>query len=389
MDKSSKTHRHIFLDNLRTFAIFLVIVYHSGWVYERSGFLSSIWIVDDPFKNNLAGIVNIILDIFVMPTIFFISGYLTSLSLKTKKRWDYLKCRFNRLMLPWILAVLILIPLYKVIFLYSRDLAPQNLMRYFHLNGEIIMNQGWLWFLPVLFLFDLIYCILSKSHPIPLKINLKQAVFAIFLLGVMNSFCFGFFNHSGWIKTILLDFQKERLFIYFLVFLLGSFCFHNNIFSKERGSRKCYYLINFTLWIPINVYMLFLLNLIFNPGKFIISHVADTLLLWSSFHLSLLGMLYILINTFRFYLNRKITIIDWLNKCSYGTYIIHFIVMGAIAVVLSNAPLSSLAKYGMLIVSTYMVSNLIIFLYIETGRRGCQNLVGFSVNNGTHSLIKP
>ncbi len=77
-------NRLFFLDNLRTFIIFLVVFFHAGWVYEKSGILSAVWIVDDPSKNDLAGILNLIMDMFMMPTMFFISGYFAPLSLKTK-----------------------------------------------------------------------------------------------------------------------------------------------------------------------------------------------------------------------------------------------------------------------------------------------------------------
>ncbi len=67
-------NRIYFLDNLRTFMIFLVVLIHAGGVYESSGIWAFFWIVDDPSTNNLAGILFLILDIFVMPTIFLISG---------------------------------------------------------------------------------------------------------------------------------------------------------------------------------------------------------------------------------------------------------------------------------------------------------------------------
>ena len=76
-------NRIYFLDNLRTFMIFLVVLYHAGIVYESSGFAASWWIVDDPSANDLSGILNLIIDIFVMPTIFFISGFFTPLSIFT------------------------------------------------------------------------------------------------------------------------------------------------------------------------------------------------------------------------------------------------------------------------------------------------------------------
>ena len=46
--------RIYFLDNLRTFLIFLVVLIHSGIVYEA--ILENTWIVVDPVKNNAIGL---------------------------------------------------------------------------------------------------------------------------------------------------------------------------------------------------------------------------------------------------------------------------------------------------------------------------------------------
>jgi hypothetical protein len=52
-----------------------VVLYHAGVVYESSGLMGSFWIFDDPSTSKLPGLLNVIIDIFVMPTLFFISGF--------------------------------------------------------------------------------------------------------------------------------------------------------------------------------------------------------------------------------------------------------------------------------------------------------------------------
>lgn len=360
---AGKENRLYFLDNLRTFIIFLVVFYHAGWVYESSGVLSSVWIVDDPSKNNLAGILNIIMDMVMMPVMFFISGYFTPLSLGAKSGWGFLKARFKRLMVPWMFAVLTLLPLYKAIFLYSRNLPQENPAAYFHVNGGIPVNQGWLWFLPVLFLFDLLYVILSKANPVASTFSLKWTVAAVFIAGFIYSLCMSIFGYYGWTKTILLDFQNERLLIYFMLFLLGSLCCKLNAFGTVSAGRKLYYAICATVWMPMNAYIVFLINLVLNPGNYIFSRVVDLILVWLAFNLSLLGLLYVTVNTFRYYLNRRGKLMGRLNDASYGVYIIHLIVLGGIASILLGAAMPSLAKYAVLTMATYAASVVIVSLY--------------------------
>lgn len=355
-----KVNRIYFLDNLRTFMIFLVVLYHAGGVYESSGIWASFWLVDDPSTNNLAGIINLIIDIFVMPTIFFISGFFTPLSIRSKKGWAFPKHRFKRLIIPWVVAVLTLIPLYKIIFLYSRNLPQESWSTYFHWSNGI-WSQNWLWFLPVLFLFDMLYFLLSKVNLDKLNFTLAKAVGAIFLIGFLYSFCMSVFNIRGWTKTPLIDFQNERLLIYFMIFLLGSLCYKLEIFESDVTSKKLYIVICCIAWIPLNLYIVVLINFFIRPGSFIFSETIDTILLWLGFHLSLLCLLYLMITTFRYYLNRAGKILKALNENSYYVYIIHVIVLGCLALILLDTTIPSLLKYLTLAVSTWVISNLIVY----------------------------
>lgn len=199
-----------------------------------------------------------------------------------------------------------------------------------------------------------------------MKIGLKAAVAAVFVIGFVYSFCMSIFNTYGWTKTVLLDFQNERLLIYFLTFLLGALCWKLKMFEKPPTSRMLYYLLCGTIWIPMNVYIRFLLNLIFNPGQFIISGMADVAMVWIGFHLSLLGLMYLFINTFRYYLNRNGKVLSLLNECSFGVYVLHFIVVGVIALMLLDAAMPSLGKYVLLAITAYIASNAIVYFYLVT-----------------------
>jgi hypothetical protein len=69
-----------------------------------------------------------------------------------------------------------------------------------------------------------------------------------------------------------------------------------------------------------------------------------------------------MINTFRYYLDKQGRIGKELNKNSYYVYIIHVIVLGVIALIMLNVAIPSLLKYLVLMVSTFVASNLIIIL---------------------------
>ena len=363
-----QTTRLYFLDNLRTFLIFLVVMYHSGLVYESSGFAGLFWIVDDPATNDLVGILNIVIDIFVMATIFFISGYFTPMSLERKQTGEFIKTKLRRLIMPWLLAVLILMPLYKFIFLYSRDMAQESWTTYLHFSNGIF-SQNWLWFLPVLFMFDMIYLLSARSGLNLPAISLKTGITAVFVLGFINSFVMSYFHLEGWTKTFVLDFQNERLIIYFLIFLLGALCYKQKVFEKAPDSKAMYITFSATAWLPINIYVFWIIYLFLNPGSFLFSGIIDRVALWLSFHLSLLSLIYLLVSTFRFYINGQGPIREELNNNSYNVYIIHTIVLGAVAMTMLNMQISSLVKYLILTFVTFLLSNLIVSVYrrLKTG----------------------
>lgn len=370
--------RIYFLDNLRTFLIFLVIVVHAGMVYE-SGF-DSFWIVNDPAKSNNIALVRLYLDIFVMFIMFFISGYFIPNSLKSKNSWGFIKSKFNRIIIPWLVAVFTLIPAYKAIFLYSRNLPQEPWFSYFHVfqrAGSDLSyfpnnpSQSWLWFLPILFLFQIIYLILAKNNLLNIKISLKTAVISTIVIGFLYSMLISITGLKGWTLSPLLDFQRERLFVYFLIFLLGSLCFKLKIFDSKIKNKKLYLISNIVLTLSLVVFTIFALNLFYNivdpyRNHFFVSSLLDRAIYYFSFLISMFSFLYIFIYTFRFTFYKSNKMMNELNRDSYNVYIIHMIVLGMIAVLLLNISFHPILKYLILIILTFVLSHLLTYIFRKT-----------------------
>jgi len=360
---AKKTNRLYWLDNLRTIIIFLVVVYHVGGVYESTGMWGSFWIVDDPDTISWVGIMNIAFDIFIMPTMFFISGYLTPISLERKGPWGYVKGKLKRLMLPWALAVLTLIPLYKFIFLYSRGLPQERWTTYFHITNP--NSQNWLWFLPLLFVFNLLYLLLAKLNVRFDKLSLKWAVVSTVVIGVIYSMVIGsWLGFRSWTLTPLLDFENERMLAYFLYFLLGVLAFQQNLFAEKPKSKTMYTIANALVWLPVTVHIFVRIWPFFtpNPAAFQITPFYR-LIWWISFHLGALGMVYLMVESFWRYVDKSGKLWRTLSQNSYGVYIIHVIMIGIFGTLLLNTSLPALVKYLLLIISTYIGSNLLVSAY--------------------------
>lgn len=366
--------RMYFLDNLRTFAIFLVVMVHAGLVYEQV--LLNNWIVIDPDKNDSIGLVRMYLDLFVMYTIFFVSGYFVPASLQRKGTVDFLKGKFNRILLPWIIAVFTLIPTYKFIFLYSRGLPQEPWYSYFHLFQRAGAdptffandpNQNWLWFLPVLFLFQVLYLLLNKIKLWPIKISMTFGIVMMVLLSVIYSVILSEAGLTGWHHSGFLEFQRERLVPYFLIFLLGALSREQKVFTRPKNTRL-YIIANVVLTLALGIFTVVALNLFFNlidPARnyFFVSSFVDRVAYYLTGLLSTLSFLYVMLHAFRFSLNKTTPFISMLNRNSYAVYIIHLIVLGIIAMLMVPLPLPALVKYLLLTVLTFGVSNLLVMGY--------------------------
>jgi len=356
----TKSKRIHWMDNLRTVIIFLVVLYHVGGVYESAGLWGWFWIVDDPDTLTWVGIVGIMFDLFMMPTMFFIAGYLTPPSLDKKSGWGFVKGKFKRLMVPWAIAVFTLIPLYKVIFLYSRGLPQENWQSYLYFNTA--NSQNWLWFLPLLFAFNLIYLAVAKSGIQFPKISLGWMAGISFVLSLGFSYAIGsIVGFRSWTLTPILDFENERLLAHFLFFIAGTMCYRKNVFDELPKSKTLYIVASSIAWLPVTGHIFVRLWPFFVP-EFEVTPLYQ--LLWFvSFHLSSLVMVYVMVESFRLYVTGTGKVWEELNRNSYGVYIIHVIVIGTFGTLLLNTGLSAVVKWLTLVISTCLGSNLLISLY--------------------------
>ncbi len=350
------------LDNLRSIIIALVVLYHVGGVYEAAGLWAGFWIVDDPDTWVASGIIGIMWDTFVMPTIFLISGYLAAASLTSKSPLSFIKGKAKRLLLPWAIAVLTLIPLYRFLFFFSRGLPQENWSSYLHINSD--NGMIWLWFLPLLFVFNLLYVGIDRLGIKLEKINLVWATIVGFLVSVGFSHLIG--NIAGfrsWTLTPVLDFENERLLAHFLFYLFGAAAFKQDLFAKLPEKKLLYNIANGVSWLPVTGHIFLRIWPIMTMD---FSYYEDPIfrLLWFvSFHLSSIVMVYVLVESFRFYLNKTGKVWQALNANSYGVYIIHVVVIGLFGTLLLAVSLPGWVKYFLLFILSYLGSNLLVSLY--------------------------
>jgi hypothetical protein len=151
-------------------------------------------------------------------------------------------------MIPCAIAVFTLIPIYKVIFLYSRNLPQERWSTYSHITNP--NSQNWLWFLPLLFLFNALYLLLSKANIRLPNLSLGVAAVAASVIGFVSSFGIGsLLGFRSWTLTPLIDFENERVLVYFMAYLLGALAFRRNVFASKPERKTLYIVASSIAWL--------------------------------------------------------------------------------------------------------------------------------------------
>jgi fucose 4-O-acetylase-like acetyltransferase len=156
-ERKTKT-RNFALDRTRTFLTLVVLLHHSVIPYTHFGHT-------DP--KSWIGFDCIILatDSFFMAMFFFLSGLFVWPGLSRKGPLDYLRDRLIRLGLPFVICAFTLIPLayYAIALRQTPDLSFSAFWWKTVTMGP--WPSGPLWFLWVLFAFDIVASILHQLSP--------------------------------------------------------------------------------------------------------------------------------------------------------------------------------------------------------------------------------
>jgi hypothetical protein len=161
------------LNNLRTFAVLLVLAVHASAAYLGSSPASPFRFDDPPFRWRALPVIDsdrwFGFDIFcahqdtcLIALLFFISGLFVWPSLARKDAWNFLRDRVIRIGIPFALAVGLLMPIahYPV---YSITAVDPGVAAYWrHWLALPLWPSGPPWFLWVLLVFDLCAAVLYR-----------------------------------------------------------------------------------------------------------------------------------------------------------------------------------------------------------------------------------
>jgi fucose 4-O-acetylase-like acetyltransferase len=154
-----KRSRLYYFDYLRAFIIMLVIFLHSMLPYVKD----YIWYVSETNKSDVFVLLSLIIDIFIMPIMFFIAGYFTYKSFKKYGTKEFIRNKTNRILLPFIFGVLFLSPIMGYLSVLARGMQINYLEYWVSIYFKNFISSehaAHYWFLALLFVFYLLFILM-------------------------------------------------------------------------------------------------------------------------------------------------------------------------------------------------------------------------------------
>ncbi len=369
--------RLFFLDNLKAFIVNLMIVFHIALCYMD--YAPEWWYVVDYEHTNLffTGVV-VWADMFIMPIMFFVSGYFAIMSLKRHGDAKWWKGRWFRIGLPWILGVALLAAPVTYLMFYTRAVPVDYstfIWTLFLFNPEtggpgVCWSHTQYWFLGILMNLYFILWIVSKMDK-SLTTQLEKAdkpgwpmLLLIFVLMLTNITAMDLYTGNDDLWTFISYFwviQPCRILLYPLWFFIGVYAWRHKWFTADGYQPSQY------KWVPAFIVTSFLYPLTVLYGWMILPDPFQFALAKALTHTMLLmASMFGLLAFFQQNLNYTNKFLGEAAANSYTMYWIHMSLIFPIVYMMVSLDWSVWMKYPVACVlgtiACYVVSRLLLFL---------------------------
>ena len=225
--------RLYFLDNFRAVVILLVIVLHASITYML--YAPSWWYVVDPHQSIDFTMLVLVVDVPLMPAMFFVAGYFALSSLQRRGSGGFMREKLVRVAAPWILGVVLLAPLETYMTEVSRhvDIGYLQFLTVDFLGP--LYQQSVYWFLGVLFASFLILAWAYEASPrlqasVPRIARPSPGLIVAFIVATAagSALLAPAYGLDDWQSLAVLVVQPARVAFYIGYFALG-------IYAERRG----------------------------------------------------------------------------------------------------------------------------------------------------------
>lgn len=364
---SSASARLPWIDHLRTFAIFLVVVTHSCVTYSHVGS----WYVMSEHEPSLYGKLPFIVvegmnQSFFMGLLFFLAAYFAHGSLARRGAGSFVRERLFRLGMPTLLFMLAIHPFILLGLNPWHTHFPPVATFYAHYlrTGEFVGSSGPLWFAFALLIFCLVLAAWRSVVPVPtdaaLALAAPPAPRAIWLFAALLGLATFLVRQVQPLGTSVLNMQLAYFPQYLAAFALGLDAARRKwlvpLAATPHARRAGLVAL---IAGPISLLVLLIVGVRGGP------HIFDGGLHWQAFGLALweqltgIGLSLGLLSLFSRRLNVETPPLRWLADRSFGVYVLHTPLLVALYMLFRTLPQAPLALAALMIVSGWLGSYLL------------------------------
>lgn len=354
-----------FMDNIRTLMVILVLIFHAGAAYSSA---VDFWPFHETTSSGIIDFYMLLGDVFMMSTLFFISGYFAVQSYNKRGGKGFLKHKFKVLGIPWLVITVLVLPIIdyiNYIFNSSNGIIGISFGQYWTLSMKKILEfnfgfldmskyigmpdqyyQRYMWFLSLLLLFFIVFTFYmwTKSKLVK-EIKTKEnkayskrlvftivSILTIILFGAMKLFVYDEILGSGWVSFgHIIEFQLGKFMIYSVYFAFGIYTYNKGWFASAGNIGRPW------VW-GTSCYILFGANML----VFKVINSSDApLLIYKVLHVVLyplwiLSFLGVFLSFGYKYWNKSTAFNVILSSNSYNMYLVHYFFAMIIPLILSS-----------------------------------------------------
>jgi glucans biosynthesis protein C len=349
-----KTMRRYDLDWLRVFAVLLLIPFHSALIFVQNP-LSIMYIKDSINSTFLTEAANFV-HLWHMPLLLFIAGASSWFSLQKRSAGIYIKERIQRLLIPLLFGVMVLLPPMTYIHLLGNPDAPtllQHYINFFHINPDDLsglsggITPAHLWFILYLFIFS---CLAAPLF-VAVRNQGKQQADQTNHWYDHPLIIYLWFIPLTFLAALNILGDKNPLY-YFLIFFLGYlFLANKNWYSYVRK----YAWLSLGIAVIVSIFFYAFLDSLYQDWsiKWILAGTLYNAMRWF-WLLTILGM------GARF-LNKGSNFLTYANRAAFPFYILHLPVNTIIGWLVIKLHIGIASKYILIVV----ISTLFTWLVYE------------------------
>ncbi|HCW52619.1 MAG TPA: hypothetical protein DG753_02525 [Clostridium sp.] len=308
--------RRHFIDNIKSLTILLVVIYHSIYIFNSAGVYSNINVKGIPYMDMLLYFVYP----WFMCLMFVLAGVCARYSLQKRTKKEFINERIRKLVLPSTLGVFLISWINGFITSKYVDvlggIEVPGIIKYF---VYCLIGIGPLWFLHELFLASMILILIRK---IDKDDNIYRACAGLNIVVIMLLFI------AVWGSSFIFNASTITVYrngIYILMFLFGYYIFSNNSIQVKLGEN----------YLPIIITSL-IMGFAYVWYYFGTDYTSNTCLTSFFTNLYLWFMVLAIIGYGKRHLEFDNKFTQFLNKRSFGIYVLHYPVMLCSAYILTT-----------------------------------------------------